>query len=322
MDRRDLLGLLPGAALAVAARPLAAQDRSAVVRIVVPYAAGGQTDLMARVLAPTVGQALDRTVIVENKPGAAALIGTRAVQTATPDGNTLLFHNSGFVALPMLSKGAAYDPVKDFAAVASVGSAPNFLMVHGDVPARTLPEFIAFARSRPDGVTAANSGLGSAGHLATQLLAKRAGIQVTHVPYKGSAETAKALVAGEVQMQLTAPTEVLTTQAKLGKVRFLAVGSRERTMLAPELPTINDTLPGFVFDGWYGLLTASGSPPDRVAQVSEAFGKAMAEPDIRNRFVQLYMEPRYLNPPQFAQAVAESIDFWRAVVTELGIQPA
>lgn len=321
MHRRNLLRFATGAALASTSRLAWSQDRSAVVRIVVPYAAGGQTDMMARAMAASMSKTLERNVIVENKPGAAALIGTRAVQMAPPDGTTLLFHNSGFVALPMLTKGANYDPIKDFTPVAVVGNGPNFLIIHGSVPARTLPELIAYVKTLPDGIDSANSGLGSAGHLATQLFARRAGIKITHVPYKGSAETANALISGEVKMQLTSPTEVLTQQAKLGKVRFLAVSSKERTVLAPELPTIADTLPGFVNDGWFGLLAPSATPRAQVRALSEALGKAIAEPDVRNRFIQAYIEPKYLDEPAFASAIADAIVFWRAVITELGIQP-
>lgn len=320
MDRRNCLRLAAGTAL-LAARSVPAQDRNAVIRIVVPYAAGGQTDLMARLLAAAVSKSLGQSVIVENKPGAAALIGTRAVQTAPPDGTTLLFHNTGFVALPMLTKGANYDPVKDFAPVAIVGNGPNFLMVHGSVPARTLPEFIAYVKTLPDGIDSANAGLGSAGHLSTQLFAKRAGIKINHVPYKGSAETSNAVISGEVKMQLTSPTDAVTQQVKLGKVRFLAVSSKQRTPIAPDLPTIAETLPGFVNDGWFGLLATGGSPPAQIERLSEAFGKAMADPDIRARFLQLYMDPTYGNPVQFAAAIDEVAGFWKAVIAELGLQP-
>lgn len=214
MNRRILLTftLLAGTVIGMPASW--SQEKSPLMRIVVPYAAGGQSDLLARALAQSLSKTLDRNVIVENKVGAAALIGTRAVQTAAPDGNTILFHNSGFVALPLLTKTATYDPDKDFVPVSMVGYSPNFLMINGNVPAKTLPEFIAWAKSQPDGIAAANSGIGSAGHLAAQLFGKRAGVKIVHVPYKGTAETQTALIAGDVQMQLTSSTEVITQQAK------------------------------------------------------------------------------------------------------------
>ncbi len=319
MQRRHFLGIA-AAALAPIARAHA-QDR-ALLRIVVPYAAGGQTDLLARALALPLGRILERSVIVENKTGAAGLIATRAVQGAAPDGNTLLFHNAGFVALPLLTKGANYEAARDFAPVAIVGNGPNFLMVNGNVPARTLPEFIAWAKAQPDGIEAANAGMGSAGHLATQLFAKRAGIRITHVAYKGTAETQTALIAGEVKMQLTSPTEVLTQQAKLGKVRFLAVNAKERTALAPELPTIAETLPGFANDIWFGLLAPAGTPAATVRTLSEGFRRALDDHDVRERFLQNYMEPVYKDPVAFAKAIDESLAFWKVMIAELGLQPS
>jgi tripartite-type tricarboxylate transporter receptor subunit TctC len=318
MHRRKLLYAATAAGITTILPVARAQDK--LIRIVVPYAAGGQTDMMARALAASMSKSLERNVIVENKAGAAALIGTRAVQMAPPDGNTLLFHNSGFVALPMLTKGANYDPVKDFMPVAVVGNGPNYLMVSGTVQARSAAEFIAWAKAQPEGITCANSGLGSAGHLSAQLFAKRAGINITHIPYKGSAETAIALINGEVTMQLTSPTEILTQQAKLGKVRFLAVTSVARTSMAPELPVLSDTIPGFVNDGWFGLLTSAGSPSAQVQAVSGAIKKAVAEPEIRERFLRTYIEPKYLDPSQFASAVDDSVKFWRSVITELNLQ--
>lgn len=318
--RRNVLSLVSALAMA-GSLPARAQDRGQPVRIVVPYAAGGQTDLLARSLAVVIGKSLERPVIVDNKPGAAALIGTRAVQSAAPDGNTVLFHNSGFVALPLLTKAPTYDPIKDFMPVALVGYGPNFLIINGAIPARTLPEFIAWAKSQPDGIEAANAGIGSAGHLATQLFAKRAGIKIVHVSYKGTAETQNALLAGEVKMQLTSPTEVMTQQAKLGRVRLLAVNARQRTSLAPDLPTIAETLPGFFNDVWFGLLAPAGSPADALGRLSEAFHKALADPDVRSRFQMNYMEAVYQDPQAFGVTVAESVASWKSMIAELGIEP-
>lgn len=320
MDKRAFLKVGTGAALG-AFGVARAQDSAAVASIVVPYSAGGQTDAMARLIAPIVAKEIGRKVIVANKPGAAALIGTKAVQQAMPDGNNVLFHNSGFVALPMLSKTAGYDPLKDFTPIARVGIGPNFLVVNSDVPARTLPEFIAWAKAQPQGIMAANAGLNSGGHLSTQLFAKRAGIKVTHVPYKGSSQTATAVLTGEVHFQLTSPTEVLTQQAKAGKVRFLGVASKDRSPLAPDLPTIGQTLPGFANAGWFGILGPAGMPAEVVKLWSDGLGKAMAEAEVRERFLRLYMEPAYLATAEFRTEVEESISFWRTIVSELNIKP-
>lgn len=319
MDRRAWLKLGGGAAVG-AAMPARAQD-SRVTRIVVPYVAGGQTDLMARAMVPLLTKELDRTVIVENRPGAAALIGTQAVRSAPPDGNTLLFHNSGFVALPMLSKAPTYDVAKDFVAVARTGIGPNFMMANGNVPARTVPEFIAWAKAQPQGVMAANSGIGSAGHLTAQLFAKRTGINVTHVPYKGSAETANAVLAGEVHFQMTSPTEALIQHARAGRVRFLGVATKERTTLSPEVPPIAETVPDFVVAGWFGLLAPGATLPDQVRRLSAAIGKTMADKEVRDRYLSLYMEPAFLAAGAFQADIDESITFWKTVISELNLQP-
>lgn len=160
-----------------------------------------------------------------------------------------------------------------------------------------------------------------AGHLATQLFAKRTGIKIVHVSYKGTAETQNALLAGEVKMQLTSPTEVMTQQAKLGKVRLLAVNAKQRTSLAPDLPTIAETLPGFHNDVWFGLLAPAGSPVDAIGKLSEAFQKALVDPDVRNRFQMNYMDAVYQDPPTFGATVAESVASWKAMIAELGIEP-
>ncbi len=321
MKRRTLLKIAPAAAAVSISPTSRSQDKAALLRIVVPYAAGGQSDLLARALAQSLTKSLDRNVIIENKVGAAALIGTRAVQTAAADGNTILFHNSGFVALPLLTKAATYDPIKDFAPVSMIGYSPNFLMINGAVPARSLPEFIAWAKAQPDGIEAANSGIGSAGHLAAQLFAKRAGLKIVHVAYKGTAETQTALIAGDVKMQLTSSTEVITQQAKAGKVRLLAVNSKERTSLAPEVPPISDTLPGFGNEVWFGFLAPAGSPADVIQKISDALAKALVEPEIKERFAQNYMAIAHKDPTGFAAAINDSLGSWKSMIAELGLQP-
>lgn len=305
-------------ALATAAMLAAAQDRG-VIRIVVPYAAGGQTDIMARLLAPSMAKTLDRTVIVENRPGAAALIGTRYVQNSPPDANNLLFHNTGFVALPLTQKDAGYDPIKDFAPVSIIGYGPNFLMVHQSVPAKTVAEFIAYVKTLPNGIESANSGIGSSGHISAMLFAKMAGINIVHVPYKGSAETANALIAGDVRMQITATTSALNAQIQAGKVKILGVAAKQPTSLAPGVPLIADTLPGYAIEGWYGLLTSAGSPPTEIAKRSDAIKIALADREIREKFASVYIDARHVTPAGFADAIVDTTVFWKKVVADLNL---
>src|ERR1700759_844547 len=237
MKRRTALLGLSAALVGASTKSYAGE----LVRIVVPYAPGGQTDSMARLLAEPMQKVLGRTVIIDNKPGASALIATKSVQSAPPDSDTLLFHNSGFVALPMLNKAATYNPITDFDAVAMVGNSPNILMVVDSVPARSVAEFIAYAKTVPQGIDCGNSGINSGGHISAMLLEKMAGIKLNHIPYKGSAEVTRALLSGEIKMQVSVTTDSLNPYIKNGKIRMLGVASKEPSALTPNVPPIAQT---------------------------------------------------------------------------------
>jgi tripartite-type tricarboxylate transporter receptor subunit TctC len=316
MKRRHALAGGMSSALAGWIGRSGAQDHG-LIRIVVPYAAGGQTDSLARVMANSLQKNLGRTVIVDNRPGAAGLIATRYAQAAAPDGDTLLFQNAGFVALPMLMKAATYDPVRDFDAVAMTGSGPNFLMVTDSVPARTMPEFLAYARSQPQGIECANSGINSTGHIAAMMLERLAGIKLVHVPYKGSAEVTRALLSGDVKMQLSVTTDSLNPFIKSGRIRLIAVTPRERTSLSPDIPTIGEFLPGYAIEGWFGMLTSAGTPLALRDAVSAAIKLALEEPTTRERFAALYMEVIHRGPEKFAATIRESVRYFAKIVEEL-----
>ena len=230
MDRRQSLKTLGAAALAAGAWPALAQDRP--IRIVLPYSAGGQTDTASRLIGNHMQKTLGRPVITDNRPGGGALIATRYVQAAPPDGDTLLFYNWGFVTLPMLQKAATYDPLKDFDAVCMVGNGPNFLMVTDAVPAKTIPEFLAYARSLPHPIECANSGINTGGHIAAALLEKLADIKILHVPYKGSADVTTALITNQVKMQVSVTTDPLNPYIKSGRVRILGIATRLKSCAA------------------------------------------------------------------------------------------
>lgn len=318
MNRREWLGAATLPILMSGLGSASAQGRGPV-QIVVPYAAGGITDTLARLMAESMRKSLGREVLVDNKPGAAALLATRHVQNADPDGNTLLFHNSGLVLLPMLKKDTKYDPVKDFDPVAMTGIGPNFLMVHESVPARTVPEFIAWAKAQPRAIECANSGINSGGHISAMLLEKLAGLRLLHIPYKGSAVVTTALITGEVKMQVSVTTESLNPYIKQGRVRVLAVATTERTRLAPELPTIGETVPGYAIDGWYGILAPANTPLDRREVIAASIKKALDEPLIKERFASLFMEPVYRGPKEFADAVVASAANFKNIVGMLGL---
>ncbi len=321
MNRRGVLKAAATAGVSGFLAPRIAASQSGMLRMVVPYAAGGQSDVMMRVLGAPLEKTLGRQLLVDNRPGGAALIGTKVVQAATPDGNTLLYHNSGFVALPMLLKAADYDPLKSFDTVCMTGVSPNMLLVADSVPAKTIPEFLAYARSVPDGIECANSGINSGGHLSAMLLEKLAGIKLLHVPYKGTAETARALISGDVKMQISVTTDSLNPYIKSGKIRILGVASKDRTTLAPGVPTIGEFVPGYAVDGWFGVLAPANTPLAKREQVAAAFKTALDDPAIKARFAELYMEIVWQGPKQFADTIAESIGYFRKMVQALELAP-
>ncbi len=318
MDRRQTLKTLGGAAAVAGAWPAFAQERP--VRIVLPYAAGGQSDTASRLLGEHMARTLGRPVITENRPGGGALIATRYVQSAPPDGDTVLFYNWGFVTLPMLQKAATYDPTKDFDPVCRVGNGPNFLMVNDSVPAKTLPEFLAYARTLPQPIECANSGINTGGHIAAVLLEKLAKVPMLHVPYKGSSEVTTALITHQVKMQVSVTTDSLNPHIQSGKVRVLGIATRQRSPLAPELPTIGEFVPGYAVDGWYGILAPARTPLARREALSAAFRAALEDPKIKERLTQLYLEVAHAGPKEFAEEVAASEANFRKIVQTTGLQ--
>jgi tripartite-type tricarboxylate transporter receptor subunit TctC len=319
MKRRSILTALGVAVLGAGSTDTWADDK--IVRFVVPYAPGGQTDIIARMMAESMQKTLARTIIVENRPGAAALIATRYVQSATPDGDTVLFHNSGLVILPLVQKGVGYDPVKDFDPVAMTGVGPNFLMVHESLPAHTVPEFLAYARSRPEPLNCANSGTNSGGHISAMLLEKLAHIRLNHIPFKGSSEVATALISGEVKMQVSVTTDALAPYIKSGKIRLLGVTTKERTALAPDVPTLGEFVPGYAIDGWFGVLAPAHTPLAKRETMAHAIKIALDDPAVRARFAQLYMEPKFRDPAQFKEDIASSVATFKKVVDIIGLKP-
>jgi tripartite-type tricarboxylate transporter receptor subunit TctC len=276
---------------------------------------------MARLIAEPMQKKLGRTVIVENRPGAAALIATKYVQSQPPNGDALLFHNSGFVALPMLSKSANYNPVKDFDAVARVGDSPNLLIVADTVPAKSVAEFIAYAKANP-GLECGNAGINSGGHISAMLFEKLADVKFTHVPYKGTAEVARAFSSGEVKLQLSTTSDPLNPQIRSGKLRILGTAGAERSSLVPDAPPIAETLPGYLIEGWFGLLTAANTPLKVREEVAAAVDEALKIPTIRERYAGLYMDIKYQDSTTFANAIKQSVTFFSDVVAKLQLTPA
>jgi tripartite-type tricarboxylate transporter receptor subunit TctC len=319
LNRRTLL--LSGAALAASLTPGRAQDFPArPIRIVVPLAAGGMADILARVIAAKITDSTGATVVVENRTGGGGVIGADSVAKSPADGYTLLMGLHATQAILVHLQKLPYDPAKDFTPVIHVATVPNVLLVHNSIPASSLRELIAYAKANPDKLTFASQGNGSTGHMIGEQFKVAAGIALTHVPYRGAAPASQDLVAGHVSMLFDiVPLAVSNLQS--GKVRALAVCAPERVKVLPDVPTIAEAgLPGMEAGAWFGLFAPAGTPPAAVAWVNAEARKAFAAPEIHDRFAgQGAMLP--LGPPQaFGTHVAAETERWGALIRRAGIK--
>jgi tripartite-type tricarboxylate transporter receptor subunit TctC len=301
------LGGLPGAALA--------QYPDKPIRLVVPYAPGGTTDIMARTLQEPLSKILGQTVIVDNKAGAAGAIGTAQVAHAAPDGYTLIFGNNGPSAIvPLIQKDVGYDPIKDFAPVSLVSIAPMTLVVHPTVPANTVKELIAYATAQPNGVEYATAGAGSLGHLATELFGKEAGVKLVHVPYKGQGPSTMAVLNGEVKMLLTTSSDTQDAAVRAGKLRLLGVSTAKPSPLMPGAPTIGQSLPGYEVNVWFGILAPAGTPAPVIAKLNAAIRDVLADPELQRKFVGFGCVATASTPQEFANMIGAEVPKWKSVV--------
>jgi tripartite-type tricarboxylate transporter receptor subunit TctC len=285
------------------------------IRFVVPYPAGGPLDTVARLLGQKVSESTHEPVIVDNKPGAGGNIGADAVAKAPPDGYTILMGAVATHAInPTLYASIPYDPIKDFIPVTQIASTPNVLVVNPAVPAGNVREFIAYAKANPGKLNFGSGSTGSAGHLAGELFKAMAGIDMTHVPYKGAAPAMNDLIGGQIQLMFDNLASSLA-QVRAGKVRALAVTTAKRSALAPELPTIAESgLPGFDINTWFGIFVPARTPHEIVERLHAEFTKALAAPDIRERMLNLGAEPVGSSSGEFAAYIrAESGKYARII---------
>jgi tripartite-type tricarboxylate transporter receptor subunit TctC len=291
------------------------------IRIVVPYPAGGTTDLMARALQEPMQKALGQPVIIENKPGASGVVAAREVARSAPDGHALLFINSGIVAVtPFVVKDAGFDGVKDFSPIALVSTAPLLMVVNAAVPATDIKSFIEYAKQQAHPVEFASAGAGSFGHLASALFARTAGLTMTHVPYKGQAPTTNAIVAGEVKMLITTSSAAMNGFIANGKLKLLGVTSPEPSPLAPGAAPIGSVLPGYAAETWFGLITAANTPPEIVNKLNDAINRALLAPDMASRFASFGVQVKTATPKRVGDMIAEDVARWSAVVRDNNIR--
>ena len=319
MRRRTLL---PLAAVALCSPAAWAQAYpSKPIRLVVPFPAGGATDLLARALAQRLSQGLGQTVVVENKSGGGGSLGSAEVAKAAPDGYTLLIATSSTHSIgPHLNPKLPYrttGPSSDFTPIAHVADASNVLLVPPDLPAKNVKELIAYAKARPGQLNYASSGSGTIVHLTTEAFKAQAGIYVTHIPYRGTALAIPDLVSNKVQILFDSIVSGMP-HVKDGKLRALAVTGRTRSALAPELPTVSEAgLPGFVSTTWFGIYGPRGLPADITARLNAEFNKAMQSAEVRERMARLGADVAPANTPaQFAAMVQTDSDRWAAIIRE------
>jgi tripartite-type tricarboxylate transporter receptor subunit TctC len=289
------------------------------IRLVVPYPAGGPLDTVARLLGQKVSDSTKQPVIVDNKPGAGGNIGADAVAKAAPDGYTILMGAVATHAInPTLYAAMPYDAGRDFIPVTQVASTPNVLVVNSSVPAASVREFIAYAKANPGKLNFGSGGTGSAGHLAGELFKTMAGVDMTHVPYKGAAPAMNDLIGGQVQLMFDNLASSLA-QVRAGRIKALAVTTARRSALAPELPTIAESgLPGFDINTWFGIFVPAGTPPEVVERLHAEFARALAAPDVRERMIALGAEPAGSKPEEFAAYIRAEADKYARVIRASG----
>lgn len=319
---RGLLTAAMAVFASAAAAPARAQGLSdRPTTIVVPFTPGTGIDILARTIGEEIRQRWNRTVVVDNKPGASGVIGTHAAARSKPDGHTLLMTVNTFVMNASLLKSIPYDPVKSFVPVAEVAVGALALVVHPSVPAESARAFIEHARTRPGEVTYASPGVGTPQHLAMELFKLTARIDVRHIPYKGSAGAVTDLTGGHVHAMFL-PVHTALPFAEKQAIRILAVGSNERSPLAPDVPTLAEQgVTGFEVDLWYGLLAPAGTPKDIVDRYNAVVNEILVDPRVVETLSKQGLTPVGGTPERLAELVAKDRDRWAKVVEEAGITP-
>lgn len=310
-----LRGLAAALALG-AAMPAALAQSSKPIRLVVPFPAGGATDLFARTLSQKMGERLGTSIVIDNKPGAGGSLGSDMAAKATADGQTLLFTTTSTHSIgPAIGAKLPYDTVRDFTPIAHVGNAPSIMLVPNSSPAKTVKEWIEYAKKNPGKLNYASSGNGTIVQLTAELFKAQAGVFVTHIPYKGTGLAIPDLVAGQLDVLFDSlPTGM--PHVRDGRLRALAVTTLKRTPLAPDLPPVADTLPGFESNTWFGLYGPKGLPAEVVNRVNTAANQALSDPEVRAKLTTLGIEPVTSTPAQFAKMVADDQAKWRRIIAE------
>jgi tripartite-type tricarboxylate transporter receptor subunit TctC len=315
---RKLIGIL---VVVFASAALGADEYPArTVRVIVPFAPGGGTDIVARILGQQLSQKFGQSFVIENRPAGSGIVGADLVAKAPADGYTLLFAFSSLSSSAKLFSHLPYDPIRDFAPVALATTSPLLAVVPASLPAKSVAEFIAHAKAHPGKLNYGSSGPGSSPHLATELFLSMTGTQMAHIAYKGIAPAITALLADEVQFSLV-PIAVGMPHLRSGKLRALGVAGLSRSSAAPELPTIAESgLPGFEVIGWWGLLAPAKTPRSAVDLLNRELRAALELPDVRRTLLDQGMDPAGGTPEQFGALIKADMDKWGEIGRRLGVK--
>ena len=287
------------------------------IQMLVPYPAGGTTDVMARAMQEPMQKALGQTVVIENKSGASGVLAAREVARGKPDGYSLLFINSGIVAVtPHVQKDAGFDGVKDFAPVALATMAPLFVIVPGTLPVTDLKSYIEWAKKQTAPLSYASAGVGSFGHLASELFLNSAGLKMAHIPYRGQAPTTNAVLTGEVTLLITSMSSAMRGFIDNGKLKLLGVTAAVPSPQTPGVPTVGSVLPGYVAETWFGWVTTVGTPPEVINRLNKDINAILQTKDIQDRMTALGQQVRTLTPAQLGTLIAEDSARWGQVVRD------
>lgn len=316
------IALLASLALFAMGRPASAADYpNHAIKMIVPFAAGGGTDVLARIIAQNLNSKWGQPVVVENQPGASGAIGTRAVMKAPPDGYTLLMASTG--ALMTVSAGAEgggpFDVNKVLSPIVVAAAPPYLLVVSPTLPVNSTADLIKLAKEKPEGLTFGSSGVGAASHLSGLLFASATGIKLLHVPYKGTGPAVTDLLGGRIDMMF-APGPVVQQFVASGQLKALGVTDTQRSRFYPDVPPVSDTVPGYESVGWFGLLAPPNTPPEIVKQLNEVIVAAMQTQEFRDHLATLGAEPKPQTPDEFGRYINADVAKWSKLVKDNDVQ--
>ena len=318
--RRQASSIVAAVLCAFAGMAIAQQYPSKPIKIVVPYPPGGFNDTLGRTLGAKFTEAWGQPAVVENKPGANTMIGNDFVAKSPPDGHTLLVVAFPFAVAPSLLRNMPYDTVKDFAPVALAAQSPNLLVVNPSLPVKSVGELIALAKAKPNSLSYASTGNGSSNHISMELFKSLAGVQIVHIPYKGSAPAVTDLLGGQVHLMFDNVPNVLP-HVKAGKLTALGQTGVKRSALISDIPTVAEAgVPGYEVTVWFGLVAPAGTPREVIQKLNAEMLRILAMPDVRERFLAQGVEPAGGTPEQFGEHIRAQMAKWAKVVADAGVK--